>query len=374
MVKLICRTDYRAVWRRLGGMVLLWAVLVVDGVGSETIPTNAPHFFDLGPIASRRINANGEVEFNALGPILATVRSPAQSNSYWGVRPFYANMVFPERGKSIQYYLWPVARTGTFLHEFKWRFLIAWGVNGDMENADSDYYRFRVFPFYYQGVGREDGKFYMAIFPFGGVAKDVLMFDQFKFFLFPIWARWQQSGTQTEAILWPMYQRTTGENVAGKYVQRYGLFPFYRVSELEDLYYKKMVMWPLWTWARYYPEGRSGYGWILWPLMGRTRMENQQGVMFLPPFIRFDWGERGTFIQCPWPFIRYRRDKDYNYFYLWPLYGQRQIGSLHSHYMLWPLFWRRTWTSGSLHSRNYQFVPFMVAQNTWKLDEHHEPV
>jgi len=349
-------------------------LFLLSGAMAFGAVTNEPLLFDFGPIVSRQINPNGEVEISALGPIYSSIKSPGNSNSYWGVRPFYANMVFPERDKTTQYYLWPVARTGTFLHEFKWRFLFTWGLHGEVNNPDSDYYRIRIFPVYYQGIGRDDGKFYMAVFPLGGVIKDIYFFDQCKFFLFPIWAKWQQSGTETTSILWPLYSKTTGENVAEKYVNRYGVFPFYRVSEREDSYYKKMVMWPIWTWARYYPQGHSGYAWIFWPLMGRSRFEKEQGLMFLPPFFRYDWGENGKFLLCPWPFIQYRRQRDFNYLYIWPLYGQRKIGSMQTHFVLWPLLWKRSWTGEFLHSRNYQFVPFMIQQNSWELDENRQPV
>jgi hypothetical protein len=150
--------------------------------------------------------------------------------------------------------------------------------------------------------------------------------------------------------------------VAGEYVHRYGVFPFYRVSEHEDIYWKKSVLWPFWNWARYLTPGRSGYSYIVWPLWGRTRQEHQQGWMFLPPLFRFEWGEGGTLVLCPWPFFRYRHDKNIRYLYIWPLWGKRDVGEMHTQYLLWPLCWRRQWDKGFVRVRNYQVVPFYIAQ------------
>jgi hypothetical protein len=169
------------------------------------------------------------------------------------------------------------------------------------------------------------------LFPLGGKLHEFLGRDRIVFALFPLYTYSVVDEVKTHDILWPLISRTTGDNM-----DRFRVFPLFGYSRVEEEWRKHFALWPIWTHTRYrYPESH-GSAWILWPLLGRVNLSDQQAWMFLPPLLRFSRSAERTEVVCPWPFIQYSRG-DIDRLYVWPLWGRRIEGNQAYHFGLWPI-------------------------------------
>lgn len=312
--------------------------------------------FDYGFFASRFPTVDGGECLRAAGPFFSRVRWP-EGRNYLGVRPFYAKYAQPEKDFWTRLYLWPLAYDAQRDPEYRWRFLLSRYTCHDIYATNSPYHGEVALLYYY---GRDHkGEKYHALFPIIGETRGILFMDKFRFFLFPIWWSGDIHRVHSRNFVWPFgYGETDGGGQKGR---RYSLF--YGYAEKTNDYRKRYVMWPFWTQARYYRPGFSGNCYVLWPLWGRVNMENQKGLMILPPFFRFNFGKRGDLVYAPWPFIQYQRGR-VNKFYLWPLYGKRVIGSLDRRFFLWPFIWNYREDMGPSVRHKFQLVPFVVSEWT----------
>jgi hypothetical protein len=343
-------------------VILFLCVAITTQVLAESA---AAYSIDLGPIYARMETVTGEKRVTAAGPFFETVEGP-RGEYYWGLRPLYAHVRDPERNRTRNYFLWPIASTASYLNEFKYRCLIVYGRIGLPGYKDSPAYRFTIFPFYWQSRGH-DGRSAVALFPIGGRIQNFIWYKTIDFALFPLWVRWQSQDVVSQNFLWPFFSRTTSREDDD--ISRRRFFPFYMRSYKEGYYNKKSVMWPIWNYARYMSEGSKGYAWILFPLYGQMNREGQKGFWLAPPFFRFQWGTGGRRIFCPWPFVQYDNTKYMKKFYLWPLFGTRTVGPLCNRFFLWPLIWDRTIDFKDKKVRVFQFVPFVVWDRMYKKNE-----
>ncbi|NCD34208.1 MAG: hypothetical protein EOL87_12450 [Spartobacteria bacterium] len=315
---------------------------------------------DWGPVYADYTNIIGEHVTSAAGPVYQHIETTEEQPEYTGVRPIYSHIDDPAQHRRQTTWLWPVASVTKTGYEKKWRILCAWGRSNSVTGDKPGTYRIRIFPVYFQSRGM-DGKTSVAVFPLGGTIKDVYFFDEATFFLFPLWSRWRVNDFTTTNWLWPFM--SSSDSPDGHH-EKHRFFPFYAHSLTKDLSEKWAVMWPFWVYNKYYPKGAAGYSYVLWPLFGRVHREDQEGWMFLPPLIRFNFGKDGTLINCPWPFIHYRRENGMKAFRIWPLFGTRTLGRKVDTYMAWPLIWSRSWIQNDRAKRFFQVVPFLVMEET----------
>lgn len=337
-----------------GIYALLLILLSWTGEVLASVETEQPFEFDFGFIASKHKTITGETRITALGPLFEYVSS-TNGTLYWGIRPFYSHLKQPEKKKKRSFYLWPLGSSTKYMNELKWRFLLAYGRIGSPSTRITPAYRFSIFPFYWQSRDKNN-KLAVALFPIGGKIQNFIFWDEVTFALFPLWIRWQSQDIVSQNVLWPLITVTDSKD--DDYIDRKRFLPFYSVSKKEGFFYKKSVMWPIWTWARYYGKA-EGYIYMIWPLYARINRVGQKGWMFLPPFFRFQRGD-ATRIYFPWPFIQYSRSKYMKKLYLWPLWGKREVGPLMNQFFLWPLIWDRTIEFDHQLVRGFQFIPFLI--------------
>jgi len=253
--------------------------------------------------------------------------------SFFAVRPFYSETVL-EEGR-IQDFLWPLYSRKEFRDEQMSRALLFWWTHNFDTKAESPRDRRWLLPFYFQGQDT-NGDDYFALFPLGGTIHEFLGRDKIMFALFPMFGKSQINEVKTTSVLWPVYSRTRGDGI-----RRDRVFPIIGKSVLEDKYEKKFVLWPFWTSAEYFYPGDSGGSWILFPLCGRAKLENESTWWVIPPFFRFTAGEREDRLLCPWPFVQKTKSETQDKFYLWPLWGRNQMngGRLDRTFVLWPFLW-----------------------------------
>lgn len=308
--------------------------------------------FDLGFVASHLEDIRGETHFTAAGPFYESA-SGAKNMRYVGVRPLFSRAENPADRRWTLDALWPLASVRGWDDDYVWRILLAYGMRyGDDQSERS---RTWILPVWFQGRTAA-GENYFAVFPLGGKICEFLGRDRISFVLFPLFARSSVNEVQTTSILWPVGSRTKGDTVS-----RFRIFPFYGYSRLENEYAKRFILWPVWTSSRYYHEGGQGSGYILFPLWGHLKLEDQESWMLLPPFFRWHRGEKRNMLYAPWPFFQ-KTSGDVDKLWIWPLWGKRESGGVKTGFFLWPIFGRRVADRDDSEVRTLLAMPFLTME------------
>lgn len=287
-----------------------------------------PHF-DAGPVSVHDRDLHGYSRTRALGPLVETRRNE-EGQSFVAVRPFYSRTEDGPADRVVSDIVWPVGMVKDRKGETDWRIFPSFGHDFDADD-DGSRHRWSVFPFLFGG---EDinGKKYFAFFPLGGTLREFMMRDRITFALFPLYAYSEQEDNKTHSVLWPICSRTKGHDVS-----RWRVFPFYGVSTSEDQWTKRFVMWPFWTSVKYHYPDQPGGGFVLFPLFGKVDVGDRTSRMLLPPLFKWERGaEEHRAVNCPWPFIQYRRG-DIDRTYVWPLYGKEAMENERQWFALWPI-------------------------------------
>jgi hypothetical protein len=304
---------------------MLWLALSLLSAGCASVRPCGD--LDLGFVTTCDTSPDGADRCRVAGPLFER-QSATTGQSFTGVRPFYARTEDATRERRLHEVLWPLGTTKHLGQESTWRYLLGYGHDFDNTTPGSRY-RAMLFPFLFWGRDKDDAS-YFAFFPFGGALNEFLGRDRIVFALFPLYAHSVTGDMHSRHYLWPFIARSKSEDVS-----RLRVFPFYGRSSDEGEYTKHFVLWPFWTHARYHEPGHSGTSHIMFPLYGRTRTEDQQAWMVLPPLFRWSKTESRTDLNAPWPFFQYTKG-DYNKLYFWPLWGRREQSGNRSSFLLWP--------------------------------------
>ena len=337
--------------RFVAGLLLLVVPLLT---GCATVPR-----FDAGPIGVADHDLHGAYRTRTLGPLIETRRNEA-GQSFVAVRPFYSRTGDAPRDRSVSDIVWPLGMVKDRKGETDWRFFPAFGHDFDADDAGSRH-RWSVFPLLYGG---EDinGRKYFAFFPLGGTLHEFMMRDRITFVLFPLYAYREQEDNRSFSVLWPIFSRTKGDDIS-----RWRVFPFYGVSVSKDQWTKRFVMWPFWTSVNYHYPDQSGGGFVLFPLFGKVDVGERRSRMLLPPLFKWERGaERGgenyRALNCPWPFIQYRRGR-INRTYVWPLYGRESTESERQWFALWPVVSARRTVREDHVLQRFRAVPLVYYES-----------
>lgn len=209
------------------------------------------------------------------------------------------------------------------------------------------------------GGGSEDGEDYFWFFPFGGVGKDVLTYDEFRFVLWPLWIRSEKQGRTATHVLWPFFGWQEGTETGWRF------FPFYGHAEVPGKYRRSFWLWPFFNrsedlldtatprrgWLGFLIGGRVEQGdfeatSVLWPFLSWEKQPSRGHRSFtLWPLLRFTTTEsEGRTVRRVVPFWIHYEDPDTEFrSVLWPLFWWRRdalarAGERESWYGL-PLFW-----------------------------------
>lgn len=304
--------------------------------------------FDAGFFAARYDDVRGDSRLKAAGPFFEM----SQSTQGWrlvAVRPFYSEAEDPQGGRELEDYLWPLATWRKNGHEETSRYGVFFQFKHGEERPDRRY-RFWLLPFYFQGRDAT-GATYRAVFPVGGTIRDFLGRDEISFVLFPIRSKSRLNDLETSNWLWPFISKTTGDGT-----MRQRVFPFYGRSIREGAYDKRFVLWPIWNDVRYEYEGSRGGGYVLFPITGHMKLENQETWWVIPPFFRYTKGEQASRLHAPWPFFQ-RETGPVDKRYLWPLWGHKKVGNHERTFFIWPIFWDEQTTRGEEVRDTFMVIP-----------------
>lgn len=302
----------------------------------------------------------GTVFADSFFPFYDNIRT--DEGSFFAVRPFYSRTTVEEG--QIQDYLWPLYSRKEFKDEQTSRALMFWWTHDFNANQEGSRRRSWLLPVYFKGQD-QDGKGYFALFPLGGTIREFLGRDEIRFALFPVFGKSRINDVKTTSVLWPIYSHTRGEGIA-----RDRVFPIIGKSVLEGKYEKRFVLWPFWTSADYFYPGDSGKAWILFPVCGRAKMDQESTWWVIPPFFRFTDGVKQDKLYCPWPFIQRKKSEQQYMFYVWPLWGEKQFkeGLKHRTFLLWPIFWSEKSTESDLINVRRMAVPFFFSDYAYEQD------
>jgi len=289
-----------------------------------------------------------------LNPFYESLKT--EEGSFFAVRPFYSHTVVEEG--DLQDVCWPLYSRKSFKDEQTSRALIFWWTHTFGAQEENPRNRNWLLPFYFQGRNG-CGENYFAIFPLGGTIYEFLGRDRIAFFLFPLFGKSQINDVKTTSVLWPIYSRTRGEGI-----RRDRVFPILGKSVLEGSYEKRFVLWPFWTSADYFYPGDSGRTWMLFPLYGRTNLENEKTRWVIPPFFRFTQGTKQNRTYCPWPFIQKIDSEWHEKLYVWPLWGRdRYAGGLSRRtFLFWPFLWSEKFEEDQLTKTRKMALPFFFLE------------
>lgn len=310
---------------------------------------------DLGPLYSSATASDGSELVRAAGPLVEWQKA-TNGSRFFALHPFYASVFDSTNNRVLREFMWPLGMSKCFMNERFWRVVVAFGHDFDATHPESRY-RFVLFPIVFAGVD-VTGRNYFAVFPAGGRIREFLGCDVIDFALFPLFARSNVGETRTTDVLWPLISWTTGPRV-----WRYRFFPFYMRSYKENSFDKVSILWPFWSSARYFGKTPAGRGFILFPLVGHAKTEDQNSWMVFPPFIRWSYNKRGyRAVNCPWPFFQYSHDpekKNPEKLFFWPIWGRKSFAGTRSQFFLWPIFWNERIDRGDRQVRRVAVTPFL---------------
>ncbi len=316
-------------------------------------PAFAADEFDWGFLASRQTDAFGCTRLRIMGPFFESAAS-RESNTLWGLRPFYVgthNRVTDWRtGDS----LWPVYSSRRLHNKFEARLLLTYYEDYDTTDPNSKYHLW-VLPFYFQGRSDRTNR-YLALFPLGGRIYDFLGRDKIEFALFPLLMRSELKSIKTRNFLWPVFSRTEGDDI-----RRARVFPIIGHNHQRDYFDKDFLLWPIWNHGIYRRPGYAGEAYILWPFYGRYDMENQQTWYVVPPLFRYTRAQRLNVFNCPYPFIQ-TSSGEINKFYVWPLWGSKLLPGEQYTFFLWPFGARQIKARPEGTRRVFRLSPFVYTE------------
>ncbi len=305
--------------------------------------------YDWGPFAAHWLDVHGNEHTRALGPFYERMVTP-EGWEFEAFRPFSSHWNNQGDGVSRREILWPLAKSSRRGNASSWRVLLAYAKNWDVTDPESRR-SFWLLPFYFEGLSAQ-GLPYRALFPLGGTIREFFLWDKISFQLFPLHVRSQMRDIEADSWLWPLISKTEGPGI-----ERFRAFPFYGYSRAEGRGEKTFVLWPFWNQVSYDIPGSRGEGWILFPLTGHLKLENQESWWFLPPLFRLHVGEEQNRLHGPWPFVQ-QSSGSVDKFYLWPLFGGKTIGKVRSRFFLWPIGWQETTLGGDVVKKRFLIVPF----------------
>lgn len=316
---------------------------------------------DFGPIFTRDTDVCGNQRCRALGPVFES-RQDRGGDVMLAVRPFSSYAYEASENIYRHQIIYPVWMAKGKEVEYEWHFCLLCTYH-DFDRTDPKAkYRLWLIPLYFQGRSI-DGAPYMAIFPLAGSIREFIVFDEFRFALFPLALQTRVNEVKTTAALWPIMSRTTG---GGN--DRLNVFPLFGYSNLREESKKHYILWPFWTYAHYDRPESPGYSYIIFPFYGRVHLENQTSTMVLPPLFRFAHGtcNDGTnqdLTYCPWPIVQYASG-DKNKSYIWPLWGKKNIDTSKRWFFLWPLGAYYEHTAPFYRHTRGMFFPILYATST----------
>ena len=217
------------------------------------------------------------------------------------------------------------------------------------------------------GSSSDDLENYFWFFPFFGKGLDFLTYDEFSFFLFPLFLENKKGDRTSTHWLWPFFGKVEGSE------EGWHIFPFYGETTVPGRYESSYVMWPFWNQATLdMHKPHPAKQWMLFPLYGKTTQDDYDATIFLWPF--FGWAERPSTDYSSWsfwPFLKFEsggKEVDRKIQKVLPFWMHYENAQREYSVFLWPFFWHTKDTFNEMEREGHYFVPLFMHTKTTRDD------
>ncbi len=308
--------------------------------------------FDFGPLITKDVSFQGNTRIRILGPLWEHQLS-ADEQRFSALRPLYARTSETNSPRILKELLWPFATLKVYRNESYYRVVTAFGHDYELD-AESRY-KNHIFPIVFQGRSA-DGHNYFALFPLGGTIREFMGRDRVDFALFPLYGRSQVNEFVTHDVLWPFISWSRHDEGS-----RWRVFPFYGQAQHDGHWKRRFVMWPILTSINF--EKADGGGFILFPVTGYSRIEQERTFWLAPPLFKWLESPERRAVNCPWPFFQYETGNQEK-LYIWPIWGKRKKGVSESSFLLWPVFHSSKTEFETKTRSSFRALPFVYTDKT----------
>lgn len=236
--------------------------------------------------------------------------------------------------------------------------------NRDTTEDGIHWHNWALFPLYFGGHSDDRGP-YHAVFPIGGVLKNVFGRDKIRFVLFPLYAHATTGERESYNFLWPFFNYTSG---GGR--DRWYAWPLIGKMKRQDNPPRWFFLWPFFWYTEKPEEGeRDTKGSALFPFWGWEKKGAVTTHNVIWPLFSHAHNEktgRSDYV-TPWPILRIGDGKDYYRRQVWPLFGYLDDAHVHRHYVLWPLYRREIRETDKSFMSGWSFVViYRSIYNEWE--------
>ncbi len=298
---------------------------------------------------------DNSVTLSILGPIFYYHRSGSEKLEY-GLRPLFyvhkdrendtddVDLLYPigkykRRGEDKNFRIAPIIRDS--------RYKLAC----ERERISHDY-----FPIFW---GRsEEGENYFGIFPIYGTVKNRFGKDEIFFLFWPCYSRTEEDGFVTNSLIWPVFERTKGEDGWGAKV-----FPLWGHEEITGVKSETFYLFPLITFRERDLDTEAPITekiFIPFYSVQKTPYSKTTSVLF--PLFTYARDDRFNYTKydIPWPIYRRAKSDTTDLIQFFPFY-QHEVTTKGDKvdmgmYILYPIYKREHFTSPKKTEDTYRFM------------------
>lgn len=332
-----------------------FAAIAATGFIAVAVDAVQPEETNLWPFLVERPADEEQVSrWTSLGPLLFGSES-ASGEWLHGFRPFYHHFEGEDQSEatSLLYPFW-YQEIESSPDRHLWTLFNL--INSDSGSRQSD--RFSVWPFYFSRDTGEESSSYRALFPFYGNIESRFGQDRLHWFLFPLFARYQNDQQITTATPWPFVKTISGDGHHGL-----EFWPLIGQREETGKSLRQFWLWPLGYRSSQNldtdtPSHQSG----LLPLYAQQSSPGFESKTFLWPFFGYAYRtspERYHAKHFLWPFWVQGRGETRRVNRWAPFFSNSRSAHQEKTSVMWPLWREHTWNSNHLQHQRRQLLYFV---------------
>lgn len=308
-------------------------------------------------------DASGHVtEWQGAGPLC--FQKPLDDGTAGGFRPVYVWRKNPASETTQTAVLYPLFTYQAGPDDSRWSVFSMINSATPRPGTDNKYHAFDLWPFYFSRQTGDPATSYRALFPLAGKMKNRFGQDDWTFYLFPLYGRFEKNHVVTTTAPWPFVKVMRGEGNDG-----FELWPLFGRRAKAGAYREQYYLWPF-----IYKNEH-----VLWAPQPEVKL----GVL---PFYTREQDANSISENYLWPFFGYTdRTAPYHYHetrYFWPLLVQgrgeghyvNRWGPLYTHsiiqgrdktWLLWPVWRQVHWNEAGLAQTKTTVFYFLY----WSLEQ-----
>jgi hypothetical protein len=301
------------------GLILVASLGLPAGGRAEDDP---PGTLNLWPIYDDRVDPLDRArDRSGLGPVLWSSRSLDGDIKEYAVRPLFFWREEVANRKLEWDFLYPLMSYRRLEGDWEFQFIHFLSGRGEgSPQAGREEHR-DFFPFYFSGV-RENGEKYFGVLPFWGKAYDRFFGEEWEWVMFPLYARFVRSGTETQFFPWPFISVTRGVEPEPAH-RGFRVVPLYGQEVKEGVFEKYFALWPLFLYQRTGLDGDEPEETLsILPFYVSQRSPKRDSTTILWPIFTYtdDRQQQYEMWDVAWPFFKYARGEGRQTFRLLPFY------------------------------------------------------